>query len=42
VEVAQILVDAWAAENNVMARAVHMQELKPADRKSSYTGVETA
>ena len=41
-EVAQILVDAWAAQNNVMARTVHLNESKEVNSKNPYSGIETA
>ncbi len=41
-EVAQILVDAWASENNVMARSVQAGAAKSTDAKSHYSEVETA
>lgn len=41
-EVAQILVDAWAAENNVIARSIKANEAKVANTKNAYTEVEAA
>mgnify|MGYP003328680838 FL=1 len=41
-EVAKILVDAWSAQNNVIARAVQLDEPKSIDAKNAYTEVETA
>jgi len=41
-EVAQILVDAWALENNVIARSVQANEAKIVNTKTSYTEVEAA
>ena len=41
-EVAQILVDAWAIENNVIARSVQANKPKSVNAKNSYTEVETA
>lgn len=41
-EVAKILVDAWAAQNNVIARSVQLGEAKSKDSKNAYSGVETA
>lgn len=41
-EVAKILVDAWAAQNNVIARSVQLGEAKSKDSKNTYSGVETA
>jgi hypothetical protein len=41
-EVAQILVDAWALENNVIARSVQTNEAKIVNTKTSYTEVEAA
>ena len=41
-EVAQILVDAWALENNVIARTVQANELKSRDAKSPYSEIEVA
>lgn len=41
-EVAKILVDAWSAQNNVIARTVQLNEPKSVDAKNSYTEVETA
>ena len=41
-EVAQILVDAWAAENNVIARTVQINESKEVNSKNSYSGIEIA
>jgi hypothetical protein len=41
-EVAQILVDAWAIENNVIARSVQASERKPIDAKSHYSEAEVA
>ena len=41
-EVAQILVDAWAAQNNVIARTVQVNESKTVETKSPYSGVEAA
>jgi len=41
-EVAQILVDAWSAQNNMIARSLRVHQPKTVDSKSSYTGVETA
>jgi hypothetical protein len=41
-EVAQILVDAWATENNVIARSVQASAPKSTDAKSHYSEVETA
>ncbi len=41
-EVAQILVDAWAAENNVIARTIQAVERKTIDAKSPYSEAEVA
>ena len=41
-EVAKILVDAWAAQNNVIARTVKLSESKSIDTKNAYSEVETA
>jgi hypothetical protein len=41
-EVAKILVDAWAAQNNVIARTVQLGESKSVDSKNAYSEVETA
>ena len=41
-EVAQILVDAWAIENNVIARTVQTSERKLIDSKSPYSEAEVA
>ena len=41
-EVAQILVDAWAAENNVIARTIQAAERKTIDAKSPYSEAEVA
>jgi len=41
-EVAQILVDAWAIENNVIARTVQTNLLNAMDTKSPYSEVEAA
>jgi hypothetical protein len=41
-EVAQILVDAWAIENNVIARSVLAKDIKSVNSKNSYTEAETA
>lgn len=41
-EVAQILVDAWSVENNVIPRAVQVQGNKKVDTKSPYSEVEPA
>ena len=41
-EVAKILVDAWAAQNNVIARTVKLSESKSIDAKNAYSEVETA
>lgn len=41
-EVAQILVDAWAAQNNVIARTVQVNDSKTVETKSPYSGVEAA
>lgn len=41
-EVAKILVDAWAAQNNVIARSVQLGEAKSKDSKNTYSEVETA
>jgi hypothetical protein len=41
-EVAKILVDAWAAQNNVIARTVQLSESKSIDTKNAYSEVETA
>ena len=41
-EVAKILVDAWAAQNNVIVRTVQLNESKSVDSKNAYSEVETA
>ena len=41
-EVAQILVDAWAIENNVMARSVQATGRKSIDAKTPYSEAEVA
>jgi len=41
-EVAQILVDAWARENNVISRSVQTKEAKSVVAKNSYTEAEVA
>jgi Bacterial PH domain len=41
-EVAQILVDAWAIENNVMARTVQTNQVNAMDAKNTYSGAEAA
>jgi hypothetical protein len=41
-EVAQILVDAWAIENNVMARTVQTSQVNAMDAKNTYSGAEAA
>jgi len=41
-EVAQILVDAWAKENNVMARSVQANEARSVNAKNPYTEAEVA
>jgi hypothetical protein len=41
-EVARILVNAWAAENNVIARSVQVSSSKSTDTKNHYSEVETA
>ncbi len=41
-EVAQILVDAWALENNVISRSVQSNATKIVNAKTSYTEVEAA
>lgn len=41
-EVAQILVDAWAAQNNMLARTLHVNESMVVGTKSPYSEVETA
>jgi len=41
-EVAQILVDAWAIENNVIARSVQTDEARSVGAKNSYTEAEVA
>lgn len=39
-EVAKILVQAWAEQNNVIARPVQMSESKSINRENSYSGVK--
>ena len=41
-EVAQVLVDAWAVENNVIARTVQANQFHSMDAKSAYSEVEAA
>ena len=41
-EVAQILVDAWAIENNVIVRTVQANDRKSIDAKSHYSEAEVA
>lgn len=41
-EVAKILVDAWATQNNVIARSVQAAQRNPAMMNTPYSGVEAA
>ena len=41
-EVAQILVDAWSLQNNVISRSVKINNTESGESKSHFTGVETA
>jgi Bacterial PH domain len=41
-EVAQILVDAWAQENNVIARSIQANQPQSIDTKTAYSEVEAA
>jgi len=41
-EVAKILVDAWAIENNVIARSVQSHEVKSVNKNTSYSEAEVA
>jgi hypothetical protein len=41
-QVAQILVDAWAVENNVIARSIQANAAQSANTKNAYTEVEAA
>jgi len=41
-EVAQILVDAWSLQNNVISRSVQIGKMDSGESKRHFTGVETA